>query len=189
MSADRADNENTQTANGRAGKETIVDEQVLHDREGSSGDQRTRRRTGLRARRLLILIDGQRDSAELGRLAGDTHVDDTLRTLADAGFIEAEAAPATATPAPAAHATSPTPRAHGGRQASLALAQDFMMNTLRTFHGPYGKLDLVKRIHASTHSAELRALFEEWLHSISESRIGRKRADELSARLLEVMPG
>ena len=36
---------------------------------------------------------------------------------------------------------------------------------------------------------ELRALFEEWLHSISESRIGRKRADELSARLLEVMPG
>ena len=129
---------------------------------------------GLRARRLLILIDGQRDSAELGRLAGDTHVDDTLRTLADAGFIEAEAAPATATPAPAAHATSPTPRAHGGRQASLALAQDFMMNTLRTFHGPYGKLDLVKRIHASTHSAELRALFEEWLHSISESRIGRK---------------
>ena len=144
---------------------------------------------GLRARRLLILIDGQRDSAELGRLAGDTHVDDTLRTLADAGFIEAEAAPATATPAPAAHATSPSPPAHGGRQASLALAQDFMMNTLRTFHGPYGKLDLVKRIHASTHSAELRALFEEWLHSISESRIGRKRADELSARLLEVMPG
>jgi len=63
------------------------------------------------------------------------------------------------------------------------------MNTLRTFHGPYGKLDLVKRIHASTHGSELRALFDEWLHSISESRIGRKRADELSARLLEVMPG
>jgi hypothetical protein len=143
---------------------------------------------GLRARRLLILIDGQRDEEELGRLAGDAHVGDTLRTLADGGFIEPDAAPATVTTAPAAHAT-PTPAAHGGRQASLALAQDFMMNTLRTFHGPYGKLDLVKRIHASTHSAELRALFEEWLHSISESRIGRKRADELSARLLEVMPG
>ena len=143
---------------------------------------------GLRARRLLILIDGQRDSEELGRLAGDAHVEDTLRTLADAGFIEADAVPTAATTAPAAHA-SPAPTAPSGRQASLALAQDFMMNTLRTFHGPYGKLDLVKRIHASTHSAELRALFEEWLHSISESRIGRKRADELSARLLEVMPG
>ena len=65
----------------------------------------------------------------------------------------------------------------------------FSVKSELTFHGPYGKLDLVKRIHASTHSAELRALFEEWLHSISESRIGRKRADELSARLLEVMPG
>ena len=143
---------------------------------------------GARARRLLILIDGQRDNEELGRLAGDALVDDTLRTLADAGFIEADAASAATAMAPAAHA-GPTPAAPGGRQASLALAQDFMMNTLRTFHGPYGKLDLVKRIHASTHSAELRALFEEWLHSISESRIGRKRADELSARLLEVMPG
>lgn len=143
---------------------------------------------GLRARRLLILIDGQRDSEELGRLAGDMQVEDTLRTLADGGFIEPDAAPAAGTVPPAAHA-NPTSAAHGGRQASLALAQDFMMNTLRTFHGPYGKLDLVKRIHASTHSAELRALFEEWLHSISESRIGRKRANELSARLLEVMPG
>lgn len=143
---------------------------------------------GLRARRLLILIDGQRDSEELSRLAGDTQVEDTLRTLADGGFIEAGAEPAAATVAPVAH-SRPTPAAQSGRQASLALAQDFMMNTLRTFHGPYGKLDLVKRIHASTHGAELRALFEEWLHSISESRIGRKRADELSARLLEVMPG
>lgn len=143
---------------------------------------------GLRARRLLILIDGQRDSEELSRLAGDTQVEDTLRTLADGGFIEAGTEPAAATVAPVAH-SRPTPAAQSGRQASLALAQDFMMNTLRTFHGPYGKLDLVKRIHASTHGAELRALFEEWLHSISESRIGRKRADELSARLLEVMPG
>lgn len=138
---------------------------------------------GLRARRLLILIDGQRDTGELGRLAGDAQVEDTLRTLVDGGFIQAGSGPAAATDA------RPTPAAHSGRQASLALAQDFMMNTLRTFHGPYGKLDLVKRIHAAPHSAALRALCEEWLHSISESRIGRKRADELSARLLEVMPG
>ncbi len=144
---------------------------------------------GLRTRRLLILVDGQRDSAELGRLAGDAQVDDTLRTLAEAGFIELAAA---STPAsvglPTAGAVPPD-GARIAREASLALAQDFMMNTLRTFHGPYGKLDLVKRIHASRQATELRGLFDEWLQSISESRIGRKRADELSARLLEVMPG
>ena len=60
---------------------------------------------GLRARRLLILIDGQRDSEELARLAGDAQVEDSLRTLAEAGFIEADAASAATAMAPAAHAS------------------------------------------------------------------------------------
>ena len=143
---------------------------------------------GARARRLLILIDGQRDSEELARLAGDAQVEDSLRTLAEAGFIEADAASAATAMAPAAHA-GPKPAAPGGRQASLALAQDFMINTLRTFHGPYAKLDLVKRIHATQSGGELRRLIVEWQQSIAESRLGRKRADELLARLEEVMPG
>lgn len=149
---------------------------------------------GLRARRLLILVDGQRSVEDLRGLTGDPGIAGTLGELADAGFI-APCAPQAGATASAGRDTAPPVtgaaglRANTGHAASLPLARDFMMNTLRTFHGPYGKLDLVKRIHASTHSAELRALFEEWLHSISESRIGRKRADELSARLLEVMPG
>lgn len=141
----------------------------------------------LRARRLLILIDGQRGIEALGQLAGDAEVAGTLQALVEGGFIEPCA---TATAEVPAAATQPAPSAAlpGGRQASLALAQDFMMNTLRTFHGPYGKLDLVKRIHATTQTEDLRALFDEWLNSISESRIGRKRADELCARLREVIP-
>lgn len=142
---------------------------------------------GLRARRLLILVDGQRPLEDLARLAGDTDLAQTLQELVDGGFIDSSAdeapAPSVAAPGPARGAGAP-----GARQASLGLAQDFMMNTLRTFHGPYGKLDLVKRIHATTQADELRGLFDEWLSSISESRIGRKRADELSARLLEVIP-
>mgnify|MGYP001202718018 FL=1 len=142
---------------------------------------------GLRARRLLILVDGQREAPALAALAGDAQFADSLRSLIDGGFIEPLAP---ATPATTASAPQHVRTAEGTvREASLALAQDFMMNTLRTFHGPYGKLDLVKRIHASRQATELRALFDEWLQSISESRIGRKRADELSARLLEVMPG
>jgi len=141
---------------------------------------------GLRARRLLILIDGRREPAELARLAGDAHIDQTLQALVEGGFIQAAAAPAAQAVAPPAPA--PTQAARSARTASLALAQDFMMNTLRTFHGPYGKLDLVKRIHASSSVEDLRMLVDEWQHSINESRIGRKRADELLARLLEVMP-
>ena len=66
---------------------------------------------GLRARRLLILIDGQRDSEELGRLAGDSQVEETLRTLADAGFIEALAVAPPAVAAPAARSAFRSKRA------------------------------------------------------------------------------
>ena len=117
---------------------------------------------GLRARRLLILVDGQRSVEDLRGLTGgrETHT----------------------SPAPVA-------RANTGHAASLPLARDFMINTLRTFHGPYAKLDLVKRIHATQSGGELRRLIMEWQQSIAESRLGRKRADELLARLEEVMPG
>lgn len=147
---------------------------------------------GLRARRLLILVDGQRSVEDLRRLTGDAGIADALGELAAAGFITPCAEPARAVEAArrdGSMATSAVAPANTGHPASLPLARDFMINTLRTFHGPYGKLDLVKRIHASRQASELRALFDEWLQSISESRIGRKRADELSARLLEVMPG
>jgi hypothetical protein len=140
---------------------------------------------GLRARRLLILIDGRREPEELARLAGDANIDQTLNALVEGGFIQAASAPVAP---PVAPAPVPMQAPRSARTASLALAQDFMMNTLRTFHGPYAKLNLVKRIHASSSVEDLRTLVDEWQHSINESRIGRKRADELLARLLEVMP-
>lgn len=160
---------------------------------------------GLRARRLLILIDGQRPAAELARLSGDAELEARLAMLAEQGFIAradgaAATKPAGASPALAsaaarapsapmrsAPAAQPAAAPAGAGAGNLELARDFMMNTLRTFNGPYGKLDLVKRIHASSAREELRAMFDEWLRAISESRIGRKRADELSARLLEVL--
>ncbi|MBV2263624.1 MAG: hypothetical protein KUL79_08710 [Thauera sp.] len=149
---------------------------------------------GLRARRLLILVDGQRSVEDLRALTGDASISDALGELADAGFIApggGMAAPSDAArregqPAAGAPAVA---RAHTGHTASLPLARDFMINTLRTFHGPYGKLGLVKRVHATRNSGELRALIGEWKESIDESRLGRKRADELLARLQEVLPG
>ncbi len=141
---------------------------------------------GARARRLLILVDGERGAAELRALSGDEHAQLSLQALIDSGYIEAteQGAQRESDAAASASAAFVPP---GGQGRDLQVARDFMMNTLRTFNGPYAKLDLVKRIHASQRAEELRALFDEWLQSVSESRIGRKRADELSARLLEVM--
>jgi hypothetical protein len=148
---------------------------------------------GLRARRVLILIDGVRSVADLHAISGDPELDTTLVQLQRCGFISATAAEtvaavtaaatmqraAEAPPAVAAHAVTAAP--------SLQAARDFMINTLRTFHGPYNKLGLMKRIQDSKQRVELEALFEEWLASIAESRLGRKRTAELSERLRAVM--
>ncbi|WP_068804682.1 hypothetical protein [Thauera phenolivorans] len=160
---------------------------------------------GLRARRLLILIDGERPTEELARLSGDAELEARLSMLVERGFIaraggekaagagavaarsslQAPAAPLAPARSSAAAQPPVTQAPPGG--GNVELARDFMMNTLRTFNGPYGKLDLVKRIHASSAREDLHAMYDEWLRAISESRIGRKRADELSARLLEVL--
>ncbi len=69
----------------------------------------------------------------------------------------------------------------------LEKARNFMINTLRAYHGPYSKLDLVKRIGASQQRAELEVLSEEWRSSIAENRAGLKRIDELMGLLRAVM--
>lgn len=152
---------------------------------------------GPRARRLLILVDPARSLAELEAMLGSKAFAETLAQLEHDGYIavhgEGEAAPAFTTgtaPNPAAAAAVPAPAAPGGdavSDAQLEHARNFMMNTLKTFNGPYGKLSLMQSIHRCSSCDELRGLFDEWLRSISETRMGRLRADELAARLQAVI--
>ena len=144
---------------------------------------------GLRARRVLILIDGARTLDALQALSGDAELAATLAQLEEGGFISAQAAPAPTVdvelrtaPAPAKSSAPPAHAAPG-----MQMARDFMINTLRTFHGPYNKLGLMKRIQDSQERPDIEALIDEWLRSISETRLGRNRAQELKERLLAVM--
>ena len=144
---------------------------------------------GLRARRVLILIDGARTLDALQALSGDAELAATLAQLEEGGFISAQAAPAPTVdvelrtaPAPAKASATPAHAAPG-----MQMARDFMINTLRTFHGPYNKLGLMKRIQDSQERPDIEALIEEWLNSISETRFGRNRAQELKERLRAVM--
>lgn len=136
---------------------------------------------GHRARRVLILIDGARPAAELCALSGDTDIDATLVQLRDSGLITAASTPAAAGAAPAAAAGMAL------EPADLDKARNFMINTLRAFHGHYSKLGLIKRIEGSQQRSELEALFDEWRASIIENRTGLKRVDELTVQLRAVM--
>ena len=136
---------------------------------------------GQRARRLLILIDGQRSKGELHALAGDPDIESTLGQLIDTGFIT-EASPQAEAPPP-----SEASRMNEAATQDLQKARNFMINTLRAYHGHYSKMNLIKRIEGSQQRAELEALFEEWRASIAENRTGLKRVDELASQLRAVM--
>lgn len=140
-----------------------------------------------RVRRLLILIDGRRSNDELAALLNDARFDETLAALQEEGYIEREAPPEPPAPPVVLPPPADVAAAGAGSAAQLELARNFMMNTLKTFNGPYSKLSLMQRIHACSSREELHALFGDWLDSIRETRSGRQRAEELSARLQAVI--
>ncbi|THF66208.1 hypothetical protein E6C76_04945 [Pseudothauera nasutitermitis] len=142
------------------------------------GQEEIEHRSGLgpRARRVLILFDGKRRLAEVRALMPDPALDDTLALLQAEGYLEATGA--------AAAETASTQRTEG---RTIEPARNFMMNSLRTFNGPYGNIDLMTRISDSRSALELQGLVDDWLESISLTRAGRQRAAELKGQLLTVL--
>jgi hypothetical protein len=69
----------------------------------------------------------------------------------------------------------------------LELARNFMMNTLKSFTGPYAALSLLEKVDAAQSHAEMRAQFDQWMETIIETRDGKRRADELRCALLKII--
>ena len=138
-----------------------------------------------RARRLLIMIDGKRDQSEVRALIADPNLDETLVMLEREGYVApVNEAPA---PQPVIADASAAPAAFDPKQFDMA--RNFMMNTITKFNGPYNKLGLIKKVHESSRPEDLRGLFDEWLRAICETRMGKRRAEELKVRLRAVLDG
>jgi hypothetical protein len=71
--------------------------------------------------------------------------------------------------------------------AELEMARNFMMNTVKTFTGPYTHLSLIERLFAAKDHASLREEFDAWFRAIVDTRDGRRRAEELREQLLRVI--
>ena len=69
----------------------------------------------------------------------------------------------------------------------LQKARNFMLNTLNAFVGALGTSSLQDRIEAARNQADLRALFDEWYHALVTSRDGRREAEHLRSKLLEIL--
>mgnify|MGYP005847905793 FL=1 len=142
---------------------------------------------GPRARRLLILFDGKRPLDEVRALMPDPRLDETLDLLLQDGYVEQVGGAASAPEPPVETSVEAEAPAAPVDPKQLEMARNFMLNSLRTFNGPYGNIDLMTRINDSRSAGELQALVDDWFESISLTKMGKLRAVELKGRLLAVL--
>jgi hypothetical protein len=135
----------------------------------------------LKARRLLIMVDGSRDFATLaGMFPGDDSLAMLEKLLAD-GYIVPRAVEAPP-PAPA----STTPSAPIDPDQRYEMARNFMLNTTSVFLGVFGSA-LSEKIERATTLEDLQDLYIPWREGIRLSADGKKRADELEPKLASLL--
>ncbi|RIX45180.1 MAG: hypothetical protein D3M94_13795 [Rhodocyclales bacterium GT-UBC] len=145
-----------------------------------------------RIRRVLICIDGKRTVDELRGMLQADDLQHTLGMLEEDGYIEVagtsngngQPQPAkTPLPAITAFGELPVPPDPLRQQQ----ARNFMINTLNTFVGSLGASSLLDRLDQAEGHAGLRALYDEWYHAIVMSREGKREAEALRSKLLQVI--
>jgi hypothetical protein len=165
-------------------------------------------------RRLLLLVDGERDVAQLTPFVAGQDVAAMLHELTELGCVQAVAAPASppvtapaaaaaadlrdrpgaartdptpagANPSPALPADLPDPASRA--PAQVEMARNFMINTINALLEPNTRLTLVKKIFDSADAAALREHYPQWDAAISSSWSGARRITELRKQLFAVL--
>ena len=136
-------------------------------------------------RRVLILVNGSNNVADLIRMSLCDNAPDILTSLAADGFIESGASnsPSSAT---AAHDYS-TPKSAAEDTTDITAvdpefafkASEFMCNTLLTFANRIRVSKLIEQIKAVDDLKNLEELIKPWYQAISETPGGMYQADDL----------
>jgi len=145
-----------------------------------------------RVRRVLIFIDGKRTVDEVRSMVQSDDLQHTLGMLEEEGYIEVgsvtNAAGRASVPAvPLPSITAFRELASPPDPVQLQQARNFMSNTLKTFVGALGTSSLLDRIEQAAGHDGLRALYDEWYHAMVMSREGKREAEALRSKLLQVI--
>jgi hypothetical protein len=70
---------------------------------------------------------------------------------------------------------------------SLSKARNFMNNTINVFLGTAGTSTLLDHIQNAQSHEDLRAVYSDWYYAVVSSRDGRREAENLRGKLLEVI--
>ena len=163
-------------------------------------------------RRVLIFLDGKRTVRELKALPKIDDVEQIINNLEKQGYIQlisAESVPLQTAPT-SSNNTNPLlanrtnsnsipafiPPARNGNfrplparldATQLKMAKNFMTNTLNAFVGTFGSSALISRIERCDDHESLRGIYDDWLNAIMNTKQGKKDAENLKAKLLEVL--
>lgn len=158
-------------------------------------------------RRVLIFLDGKRTIQEVQALPKIDNVEQIITNLEKSGYIEriggtgtnASSASEPAKPNPLLNQqTVPAfiaPSVNGNFRplparidpVQFKMAKNFMVNTLNAFVGTFGSSGLINRIERCEDHTALRAIYTDWFNAIHATKQGKKDAEALKAKLLEVI--
>ena len=130
-------------------------------------------------RRILILINGNKDLKILEKQSLCKEVDPVIKTLIDLQLIElteTEKKP---------EASANTKGSTQGRTAEEPDPREFMVNTLLTFSNRVRTKDLIEKINNALDLEQLKQQIQPWYRAISETPNGMYQADDLKASILE----
>ncbi len=136
----------------------------------------------LKERRVLILVNGENNTARLQQLSLCENIAEILDNLLRQGFIRPgqEQASAAAAAAPAAPAATATGAASDAATAADEIgARQFMCNTLLTFANRVRVAKLLEEIDSAGDIESLKAMVKPWYHAISETPGGMYQVDDL----------
>ena len=130
-------------------------------------------------RRVLILVNGENEVAQLSKLSLCQDIAPTIDRLLELGLIEAVETTVVDLATPAAEAVA----AADGTDP-LTEVREFMCNTLQTFGNRVRIAELNNAIADTTDIAGLEGLVKPWYQAISETPGGMYQADDLRKDLL-----
>ncbi len=135
----------------------------------------------MKERRVLILVNGANDCAQLKRLSLCDDIVDILNTLIEAGFIDDGTMTITAV-------TAQDYSSEAGSNEAISIdAAEFMCNTLLTFANRVRVGKLIDKIKAAENAAGLREMIKPWYMAISETPGGMYQADDLRTEVLKML--
>jgi hypothetical protein len=138
-----------------------------------------------RVRRVLIMVDGKRTVDDLRALLLADDLQHTLGLLEEDGYIAIVASSVAGEPLRSITAFAALPATPDPLR--LQQARNFMSNTLKVFVGSLGTTSLLDRIERAESHLELRRYYDEWYLAIVTSRDGRREAESLRRKLLDVI--